>query len=74
MAMGFLDKLLGRVKTTTGETADAAPEAPPSAPEPATEPAVDTAGQATDTVVELAERDDEDERDAAGPEPELATA
>jgi hypothetical protein len=72
--MGFLDKLLGRVKTTTGETADAAPEAPPSAPEPATEPAVDTAGQATDTVVELAERDDEDEppADPDGPGPAAA--
>jgi hypothetical protein len=72
--MGFLDKLLGRAKTTAEETAGAAPEAPPSAPEPATEPAGDTAGQATDTVVELAERDDEDEppADPARPGPAAA--
>jgi hypothetical protein len=72
--MGFLDKLLGRATTTAEETADAAPEAPSSAPEPATEAAVDTAGQATDTVVELADRDDESEppADPAGPGPAAA--
>jgi hypothetical protein len=72
--MGFLDKLLGRATTTAEETAEAAPEAPPSAPEPATEAAVDTAGQATDTVVELAERGDANEPPADPPRPGPAAA